>query len=189
MAETNLEQELEKIAEEVSKGKSDHFANMQESLLKKVFIEKQTPFEVMGFSPETLEAIYNQAYQRYKAGKYDEAAEFFKFLINLDPSQSRFSLGLGAAYHMQKKYYQAIEAYMLSHLADTIDPIPFYHMSDCWIRMEKPQCAIFALETMLKKADHSKEFTQIVQRAKMTLATLKEQVKEEEEKINKSKHN
>lgn len=129
--------------------------------------------DVLGISDESAEAIYGQAYLLYTTGRYKDAAEIFKLLIMMNSTESKYVMGLAACYHMLKEYHSASSTYMLVSAIDTVNPLPYFHASDCYIQMGDPISAALMLEMTLKKAADQKKFETLKQRAEITLAGLK----------------
>lgn len=123
-----------------------------EDVLLKIFRDGMTPKDAMGVSTETMEAFYGYAYRLYESGNYADAQRIFQYLINLNAGDSKYSLGLGACFHMQGKYQAAIEAYMLCAFFDPESPIPYYHIADCYIKMNNPYGALIALNDAIRMA-------------------------------------
>lgn len=123
-----------------------------EEVLLKIFRDGMTPKDAMGVSDQTMEAFYGYAYRLYESGNYADAQRIFQYLINLNAGESKYALGLGACFHMQGKYQTAIEAYMLCAFFDPESPIPYYHIADCYIKMENPYGALIALNDAIRMA-------------------------------------
>jgi type III secretion system low calcium response chaperone LcrH/SycD len=143
-----IKTELDKLG---SKVPADQRKAYEEVLLK-IFRDGMSPKEAMGLSDETMEALYGYAYRLYESGNYTDSQRIFQYLVNFNAEVTKYSLGLAACYHMQKKYQAAIEAYMLNALFDQESPIPFYHIADCYIKMEQPEGALLALDDAIRMA-------------------------------------
>ncbi|KIA76085.1 Type III secretion specific chlamydia chaperone 2 [Parachlamydia acanthamoebae] len=145
-ADKIIKKELDKLGSEITKEQRKSY----EDVLNKIFKDGQSPQQAMGLSDETLEAFYGYAYNLYGSGNYLDAQRIFQFLINLDASRSKYALGLAASMHMQKNYQAAIEAYMLAAFYDQENPVPFFHIADCYIKLDNPYGALLALDDAIR---------------------------------------
>lgn len=132
--------------------------------------------DVLGISDESAEAIYGQGYLLYTTGRYKDAAEIFKLLIMMNSTEPKYVMGLGACYHMLKEYHSAASTYMLVSAIDAVNPLPYFHASDCYLQMGDKISAALMLEMTLKKAGDQKKFETLIQRATITLAGLKKEL-------------
>lgn len=161
---------------------SEDIRKALETLASNMFEQGLLPKEAMGLSDDMVEGLYSFAYRLYNTGKYDQATQLFRLLILLDPTCSKFLLGLAACFHMQKEYEIAATSYILCTLVDPNNPIPYYHASDCYIQLDKADLAIAALEVCLKKMGDKEEFAAIRDRVQVALETVREKIKQGEEK-------
>ncbi len=132
------------------------------------------PKDLIGLDEEMIESIYRQAYLLYNAGKYSRAIELFRALCMLNPADSKFLLGLAACFHMLKQYKGAIDTYALCAVVNPESPIPYYHSSDCYLKLDDAVSASIALELAIKRAADKPEFKKMYDRALMTLKGIKE---------------
>lgn len=98
---------LSKLGEENSK----ELAGAVEKISENVFEKGMLPKDAMGLSDSMIEGIYGYAYRLYNSGKYRDASHLFRILILLDPTESKYILGLAACHHMQQDYKNAISSY------------------------------------------------------------------------------
>ena len=96
----------------------------QAKLLLNIFENGLTPMRAMGMTDRDIAPIYALAYNLFRAGKYKEAAEYYKVLLLLDPYRPSFSMALGACYHRIKQFENAAICYMQAALYDDSDPLP-----------------------------------------------------------------
>ncbi len=160
----------DKIAE---KDKKKH-----EDLLVKVLEEGQCIKDVIGFDAQTLEALYGQAYNLYKSGNYERSALLFRLLVALNPVEYKYAMGLGASYHLLKNYHKAIEGYMLGAYLDPLDPVPFFHVADCYIQLHEARCAVFALKDTIDRCSSNAAYAKIREKAQLMLEAIHQQIKE-----------
>jgi type III secretion system low calcium response chaperone LcrH/SycD len=117
--------------------------------------ENNDDFNKIDPSSDDLEAIYYLANYYYKISQYNQAITLFNFLVYLDPSDHRFSMGLGASYQMLGEYQQAVEFYVASYFTELKKPEPLFYSSECFLKLGKKEEAI----GMLKKAKELCELT------------------------------
>lgn len=134
------------------------------------------PKQVLKFSDQTMEAIYGQAYNLYNQGKYKDASYIFRLLMMLDYLNSKYSLGLAACLHRMKDYKQAANVYLMCGMLDPKNPIPHYHAADCYIQLNAPLLAVFALDMCINAAKDQPQYDTIKQRAELMKEALDKQV-------------
>lgn len=88
--------------------------------------------EIFGYSDLTMEKFYSAARALFERQLYDEAAEAFYFLTTMNPYVHNFWLGLGMAEQMSNKFQEAILAYSMAVMTDSLSPLPHYHMGTCY---------------------------------------------------------
>jgi len=162
-----------KLKEEASKGYEEAAAN----IVKKGIL----PQDALGMDDQMLEGIYGQAYRLYNTGKYGEAGQIFRLLIMVNSMEPKYSMGLAACFHMLKEFKNAIDTYTLCSIIDPDNPVPQYHISDCYIQMSDQVSAIVALKMAIKRAGKNPDFTTLVDRAKMTVESLKKELSKKQE--------
>jgi len=146
--------------------------------LNKIARKGTTPKDVLGLTDDMIEGIYGQAYNLYNTGKYLQAIEVFRMLLMIAPTEAKYSMGLGACFHMLKEYKNAINAYGVLVVMDPRSPVGFYHMSDCFIQMGNPVSAVIALESAIKRSEGKPEFAVLKDRSLLTIESLKKEIKE-----------
>lgn len=156
---------------EINKGSVEEF-------IRKNFMPK----DVFNIDDQQMEGLYAQAYNFYQTGRFKDAIQIFRLLVSLNSTEAKYVLGLGACLHMMKEYKDAVDTYTACCLLDTESPIPFYHMSDCYIAMKDPFSALVTLDMAIKKAGSKPEFQMLKDRAAMTMQNIQKEVKEEGKK-------
>ncbi len=154
-------------------------AEGQSLLMQQVVDFGVQPQEVIGLNDAMVEGIYGQAYRLYNTGKYKDAIQLFRLLITLNPTEAKYSMGIAACFHMLKEYENAIGAYTLCGAIDPDNPIPYYHVSDCYIKMEDKRSALIALEFALNRVGDKPEYATIKDRITRSIESLKKEIKEE----------
>lgn len=145
--------------------------------LKGIFSQEETsPQKAMGMTNEMVEGIYGQAYRLYNTGKYQDAAQLFRLLVMVNPTDPKFTLGLAACLHLLKEFKNAIEIYTVCSILDQDSPIPLFHASDCYLQVQDKLAAMMALEMAVKRAGSKPEFQTLKDRASMTAKSLRKEL-------------
>lgn len=114
----------------VSKEVIDKIKNR--NLLQKEIAEGASLQEIFNFSDEAMDSFYKAARHLFEKQNYKEAADAFFFLTHLNPYVSTYWLGLGMSEHLGEDYHAALMAYSMTALLDTEDPLPHYHLGNCY---------------------------------------------------------
>lgn len=178
------QQQIKKAAREVGGSAKEAATGNVDKAVKKVTKEGTMIKDALGLSDVMVEGMYGQAYRLYNTGKYRDASQIFRMLMTINPTEVKFAMGFAACFHMLKEYKGAALAYTIVTTMDPNSPVPFYHASDCYIKLGDLMSAIVALEMAIKRAGDKPEFKTIKDRATMTIEGLK---KELNEKVNAEK--
>lgn len=170
---------IEKNLKEYFPDASKEELEKRRQFLREVYIEGKNMGEAMGFTLEQKDALYALGYHNYNNGKYDEARKFFCFLTLLDNKDSRYLFASGAAYHMLKDYPSAITFYSLCTYQDWLNPLPWYHLADCYIQTKQYKEACNALENMIRRCGKDKMYKKICERSKLLQESLQSQLTKE----------
>lgn len=169
-------EDIRKVVGEMGAGLEPDQAKKLEQFASKVVGEGVSPRDAMGLNDQMIEGIYAQAYRLYNTGKYKEASQLFRLLIMLNGAEPKYSLGLAACFHMAKDYSTAAEVYTTCAMIDPTNPIPHYHASDCYIQLGDKISALIALEMAVKRSGTKEEYSQLKDRALMTIESLREEI-------------
>lgn len=135
------------------------------AFLEKPFNEKDNI--QLGFSPDSLPAIYAIAHELYKNGKFEDAMHCFRFLTLNDSFERKYWMGLAAAYQMLKCYPEAIECYSAAALQDFTDPYVHCHAADCFFYMGNLPKAREALNSAIITAQDQEIHSALIPRLKL----------------------
>lgn len=179
--EVQVKKSVEKLGEQVNKAESNQEKSV--NLLANEFLKNgHMPKDILNLSDRQVEGLYAQGYNFYQTGRYKDALQIFRLLIMLNANESKYVLGLAACLHLMKEYKNAIDSYTLCSILDPESPIPYYHMSDCFLAAKDKYSAIVALDMAIKRAGGKAEFQMLKDRAAMTLQNLQNEIKEETKK-------
>jgi type III secretion system low calcium response chaperone LcrH/SycD len=180
------QEQVSKSAENVAEKMSEEVVEKFEEAAENVVKQGILPKDAMGMDDQMLEGIYGQAYRLYNTGKYPEAAQIFRLLIMVNSMESKYTMGLSACFHMLKEYKFAVDGYTLCSIIDPDNPIPQYHAADCYINLGDKLSAAIALQMAIKRAGDRSEFSTLVDRSKLMIESLKKEIDEFVEDIEKS---
>ncbi len=125
---------------------------------------------------ESAEELYSHAYHLYKSGKFLEASCVFRILLESDPINPKYGMGIAASYHQLKSYQNAADVYQMVGIIDHHNPIPFFHAADCLIQAEDPMSALAYLEIALGRCGGKKEYEAMKEQALLAIEKIKEEL-------------
>lgn len=151
-------------------------AKQYEEMLTKILSNNESPLKVCGFTPEILEAFYGCAQRLYTNGKYKDAGIIFNLLTYLNVSEYKYVMGSAACAHMQKNYLDALTHYNSCFYLDTSTPLPSYHASDCYLKLNLPMLAIQCLNAAILQAGNNPSYAKLKERAQMTKDAIQKEI-------------
>lgn len=174
-----LREQIAKRMEKLKGTLSPKEIHMQEEALVKIIEEGQPIYQALGVSEEALEFMYSYAYNLYNGGKYKEARQTFFMLDFLNPTDVKYSYSIAACCHMNKEYYEAIGMYMKCSLADPNNPVYFWHIADCYKRLNKKVFALLNLRLCIRYCKLNPAFGRLELRAENEFLYIEKEVEEE----------
>lgn len=99
--------------------------------------EGKTYQEILGYSSEDMEHLYQSAVTLYQSEKYEKAAEAFVFLTTLNPNIYLYWMGLGISEQIREEYENAVMAYEMAIETEPMDPSAYYFAGICHLRLEE----------------------------------------------------
>lgn len=178
-----LKKAAEQVGAKVKKGTEKQYQDIAEKATR----WSHLPKDALGLNDAMIEGIYGQAYRLYNTGKYDDASQLFRLLIMLNPTESKYVMGLAASFHMMKEYQNAANTYAICSVIDPNDPIPHFHASDCYYKMGDKMSAMLALEMAVKQAGERETYAKIKDRAALALTGLKKEYDKALKKMSEGK--
>lgn len=140
---------------------------------RKIMIEEmrtgKSPKEAMGLSNHLLESIYTHAIESYYAGVKDKALLYLRVLTLIDPTNPKYSLALGMVLQLTKAFQQAVFAYALSTAQDPTNPIPWFHMGDCYHELNVEEKTIFSLKKAIELGKDHPKYQKLVNQSQLLL--------------------
>ncbi len=147
-------------------------------VLTKMLLENKSLKEALEISPNEIERIYQLAYNLFKAGKYQDALSIFRYLKRFDPSPPRYAFAIGSCYHFLKEYENAIKYYLESSIQDPQNPIPYFHIYDCAVKLGRSEMALEALQEAESIASDQPQYTQLKTKIQLEIEHMKTVLKE-----------
>lgn len=154
------------------------FQKKQEEVLHKIFDEGMRLKEALNITDQTMEYLYSRGYQLYTIGKYKDASRLFHMLYLLNAADLRYSMGIAACHHMQKEYLLAAEWYFLCAALDETSPLPYYHISDCFFKMDNKVGALIILKMMQLRLTDDPKYKVIKERSARMIEALNQELSE-----------
>lgn len=145
-------------------------------------------YMAMGYKEEHLEFLYSNAYEQYKAGRYEDAAAAFKDLIYLNIKDYRFVMGLGSCLHRLKKYQDAVIRYVIAATIEPKNPYPFYYSIDCALQENDLISALVMVTNTIKICGKQKKHQELKESCKLLRKSLKKQEKAQSKESKKGKN-
>lgn len=189
MSQEELDEHLKKMMAASASTRSldaEDQVTMRE-LLVALAKEVGTLNDVAKLPPEEKEGIYGLGYQAYQQGNFEQAVHFFRLLYMLDPLNDRNIFALGLALEKQKKYFEALTAYMACSYLCPDNPISYFRSGVCFTELQEPNSAYQMFLLTQSQAKGKKDFEVVAERAKLFAAGLKSKARDEEKKGKKSK--
>ncbi|MBL0422962.1 hypothetical protein JI739_21680 [Ramlibacter sp. AW1] len=109
-----------------------------------------TPAQVAGITGEQLEAIELLAGGDHAAGRYDEAMERWAFLVQHDPWERRYQVGLAHTLQQLGQWEAAGRFFAQALVSDATDALCAYRAGECLGAMGDLDAARDAFETAIK---------------------------------------
>lgn len=106
---------------------------------------------------EAKEKLYSLAYEYYNFGKYEDASDLFRLLMQMSPNDERFWLGGGACFQQQKEYNQAIAHYAFAAIQFGNNPYFPFHSAECLLALQQVDAGMKALNDAKKIAEQNKK--------------------------------
>lgn len=129
---------------------------------------------ILGHSPDSLEALYALGHNFYTHKQYDEAMRVFAFLLSNNHMDRRFFKGMAACLHMQRRYEDAAKYYGAASLLDLSDPEPVVHAAECFLALSRTKEAMQALEVAKQQTTGKDRYLALHARVQTILELIKE---------------
>ena len=148
-----------------------------EDLLVRMHEENLLPRDILNLSPEFITALYNHGCQLFQSGKYNHALGIFYFVQEIDGHSFRYNMAIAACYHYLKDYTGAIHYYRIAAYNDPANPLPHFHLYDCFIKIKNPLTALNEINAVAYLTNKKPKYTALHEKASLELNSLKEDLK------------
>lgn len=159
---------IDHLGEEIS---SDSKAKLLEAI-PKILLGGQSPCKVLGFPPEKLEDLYLVGYNFFYAGKYKDALKIFNVLRELDPDDERYSFAIAACYQLSKDYVNAASNYINCSQLDPTNPLPYFHLYDCFKKSNLLYSAFHSLIEARVFAEENPDYAELKEKITLELSAF-----------------
>lgn len=167
MTQEQLDAHLQRIIESDEKTSdlnSEEKVTMRE-LMVALVEEMGTLNDTAQLPPDQIEGVYNLGYQAYNQGNFEEAVNFFRLLYMLDPLNDKYIFALGLALEKQKKFFEALTAYMTCTFLKPSSPPGYFRSGICFIELQEPESAYQMFKLTQKHCAEHKELAILKERA------------------------
>lgn len=140
-------------------------------------MEGVPPAIALGFTPDMMEVVYKYGYTLFQAGKFKEALDLFTFLRKLDVSSYRYSFAIAACHQYRHEYEEAGANYIICSYLDRLNPIPSFHLYDCFVKLDKPMSALQAIKETIALAELNPQYNELKEKALLEYKGFKKGLK------------
>lgn len=145
----------------------------QEKLIHELVSSKdKLPYQVLKLPEKDLEQMYQQGKGFYDTGNYKKAKATFYTLSVLNPSEFNYVFSFAATLHVLKEYRLAKSFYLGATLIDPANPMPYYHLYDCYMQLNDTFMAALHLNAVIQATKGKDAFKELKKRAELELETL-----------------
>lgn len=133
----------------------------------------------LGINEDTMEFLYSQAHRLYSLQKFEHSGKLFQVLYLLYPNDPRYALGIAASFQKAKDYEKAIGWYLTLSIIDEESPLPFYYISDCFLKQDFLEATVEYLRQTVERCGENPNYLALKTKATLMMDPLKEQIKKE----------
>lgn len=159
-----LRQLIEKIALQ-RKGEfpfPDDLDAYLEDFIPNQLLKSATLQQAFGVTGYEMEELYKEGHTFYEADQYRDSCTIFKWLVLLNPYQTKYWLGLAASQQLSGFYDKALHSYALATLLDNEDPYPHLHAFECYLALDNLEEALKALECAYVRASGKLDYQDLL---------------------------
>lgn len=142
-------------------------------MLRKFIKEGKSLQEIIGYSDQLMEGLYQAALGIFKEGRFTQANDGFLFLTTINPYVYAYWLGLGMTYQKLEEYEQALLAYECCLALEQDAPLPNYHTASCHYLLGDTEKALDVLQATINKCKESPDHTHLLKQAEETVEKIK----------------
>lgn len=170
-------QEIQAIIEKLGDQIPPKARPLIEEAIIKMKIDNLLPKDALGFTPQIMEVIYQNGYNLFQSGKFQDALVIFDVLRQLDITDRRYSFAIAACYHHTQQYLDAAANYLICQYMDPFNPIPSFHLYDCYVKTNYPISALEAIQQALILAERHPKYEKLKDKIQLEFDHFKEVLK------------
>ncbi|MBS4164091.1 Uncharacterized protein PRO82_001407 [Candidatus Protochlamydia amoebophila] len=170
----------EQIREAIEKADTNLSPNMQkktEEAIGKILGGNIPPKEALGFDENAMNQIYRHGFNEFQAGRYDEALKIFTFLRQIDVGNFDYSFAIAACHQFKQEYSEAAANYIICTYIDRLNPVPHFHLYDCFVKLNFPMSALKAIKETIALAELNPRDSELKERALLEYKSFKKDLK------------
>lgn len=167
---------IREVIQKLDLNLSEEERNKYTEMMLEIFDKGKSPHEVLGFSDEIIEHMYNYGYRLYNNGNYKSARDVFHGLVYFMPQEPRFVLALAASHHRLKEYDEAAKGYLSYALLEPENPVPLYYMYDCYYQNDYVGDAEACLLEVINRCGENPMYAKIKERSQLMLENLRKEI-------------
>jgi len=164
----NIREIIKQAVNAHKEGLTPEEIDMQEKAMIDIFENGLLPGEALGFNREFTEYVYKYAYILYQKNKIIEAAQLFRWLITMVPTELKYKYAFIHCLIQQKHWQGAVEQLLLLGEINRKDPYPYEKICDCLIEANDFPGALLAIEQAIIRAGDNATFAQDKEKWVMT---------------------
>jgi len=168
-------QMIDEVTSQASSELNEEQLAILRGILEDVYLNGKNLAEALDLTEQNLEDIYRIAYNNYNASQYLDARNIFTFLTLLNSEEPRYFFGAGAAYQMLKDYPNAIAFYVCCTALDLLNPLPWYHLADCYMNQNQMLDAAVAFNNVLIRTKTNPIYSKIRSRSQIMIDKIIEE--------------
>lgn len=176
MEDQSINESIQQAVEELNPELSDIEKKKMVQTIEDAFLRGIPVRQSLGINDDTMEALYSQGHRLYSTRKYERAAKLFQALAFLDPKDFRYMLGVAASFQLGKEYEKAIGWYLALSILDTSSPLPFYYISDCFLKQNEYLASLDFLKKTVERCGDVALYKNLKAKATMMMEPLEEEI-------------
>jgi len=135
---------------------------------------KENTVEYSELNDNFFEKLYAIAFNYYQLSQYEQAADFFQYLIDVNPSEGKYYFSLAACYQCLENYDSAIDMYTIAASIIPGDARIYFHIGECCLHSNEKEMAKKSFEAVVKfeEFETKERFKELILRSKSILNQL-----------------
>lgn len=181
-----LEQKADEFVESLAADAPEGFKKKMREVYIKEYYGGESLAKSFGISDDALNTAYTLGYTLYANGQYKEAYHYFFILTFFDANDPNYQFGFAATLHMLKEYERAINHYWGCISLDFDNPIPWFHMADCYMKLGNLDMALVCIKAVLIRVEGDKDYQAIQKKAELMKSAVMEKIQKSRQESKES---